>query len=116
MVSEDALVAAARAARERAIAPYSHFAVGSAVETADGAVVTGCNIENATYGLTVCAERVAMFKALSDGQRLFTRVVVVADTVGRVVLPPSEVQVGIMAAVVGVPVFLALIRRTGRAL
>jgi cytidine deaminase len=80
MATEEELVTAARAARERAIAPYSHFAVGAALETDDGAVVTGCNIENATFGLTLCAERVAMFKALSEGQHRFTRVAVVADT------------------------------------
>jgi cytidine deaminase len=80
MATEEQLVAAAREARERAVAPYSNFAVGCALETADGEIVTGCNIENATYGLTLCAERVAMFKALSDGRRPFTRVVVVADT------------------------------------
>jgi cytidine deaminase len=74
------LVAAARAARERAIATFSRFKVGAALETAGGEVVMGCNIENATYGLTVCAERVALLKALSDGHRDFTRVVVVADT------------------------------------
>jgi cytidine deaminase len=54
--------------------------VGAALETADGTIVTGCNVENATYGLTVCAERVAMLKALSDGHRRFRRVAVVADT------------------------------------
>lgn len=74
------LVAAARRARENADAAFSHFKVGAALETADGAVVTGCNIENATYGLTMCAERVAMFKALSDGHRAFTRIAIVADT------------------------------------
>ena len=74
------LVEAARRAREFADAGYSHFRVGAALEAADGTVVTGCNIENATYGLTVCAERVAMFKALSDGHRAFTRIAVVADT------------------------------------
>lgn len=74
------LVEAARAARERAIAPYSHFLVGAALETSDGTIITGCNIENASYGLTVCAERVALLKALSDGHRSFTRIVVVADT------------------------------------
>jgi cytidine deaminase len=74
------LVATAREARTRAIATFSGFQVGAALETAGGEVVTGCNIENATYGLTLCAERVALFKALSDGQREFTRVVVVADT------------------------------------
>jgi len=74
------LVDAARAARERAIAPYSRFKVGAALEMADGTVVTGCNIENATFGLTMCAERVALFKALSEGHRDVRRVVVVADT------------------------------------
>ena len=62
------------------MARYSHFKVGAALETADGDVITGCNIENATYGLTICAERVAMFKALSEGHRAFTRIAVVADT------------------------------------
>jgi cytidine deaminase len=74
------LVAAARRAREHADAPYSEFKVGAALETGNGAVVTGCNIENATYGLTICAERVAMFKALSEGHRVFTRIAIVADT------------------------------------
>ena len=76
----DRLVAAAREARERAIATYSGFKVGAALETADGTIVAGCNIENASYGLTICAERVAMFKALSEGHRTFTRIAVVADT------------------------------------
>jgi cytidine deaminase len=75
------LVRAARAARRRAHAAYSGFKVGAALETAGGIIVTGCNIENATYGLTLCAERVAMFKALSDGHRRFRRIAVVADTV-----------------------------------
>jgi cytidine deaminase len=75
-----ALVDAARRARQQAVATFSGFKVGAALETADGAVITGCNVENATYGLTICAERVAMFKALSEGHRSFTRVAVVADT------------------------------------
>src|SRR5512133_390911 len=74
------LVAIARQARERAHASYSHFKVGAALETADGRVFTGCNIENATYGLTICAERVAVFKAVSEGHETFTRIAVVADT------------------------------------
>jgi cytidine deaminase len=74
------LIDAARRARAHAVAPYSGFKVGAALETADGSIVTGCNIENASYGLTLCAERVAMFKALSEGHRRFTRVAVVADT------------------------------------
>jgi cytidine deaminase len=74
------LVAAARRAREHAEAAFSHFKVGAALQTGDGTVVTGCNVENATYGLTVCAERIAMFKALSEGHRVFTRIAIVADT------------------------------------
>jgi cytidine deaminase len=74
------LVAAARRAREHADAAFSHFKVGAALETADGTVVTGCNIENATFGLTTCAERVAMFKAISEGHRVFTRIAIVADS------------------------------------
>ena len=80
MAGSDELVAAARAARERAVADFSGFKVGAALETDTGEIITGCNIENATYGLTVCAERVAIFKALSEGKRSFTRIVVVADT------------------------------------
>jgi cytidine deaminase len=79
-VDDHALIDSARRARERAVAPYSTFKVGAALETDDGIVVTGCNIENSTYGLTVCAERVAVFKAVSEGQRRFTRIAIVADT------------------------------------
>jgi cytidine deaminase len=75
-----ALLTAARKARRHARAEYSGFKVGAALETADGTIVTGCNIENASYGLTLCAERVAMFKAISEGHRKFRRIVVVADT------------------------------------
>ena len=80
MAASDALVAAARAAREHAVADFSGFKVGAALETDSGEIITGCNIENATYGLTVCAERVAIFKALSEGKRAFKRIAVVADT------------------------------------
>ena len=80
MAASDKLVEAARAARRHAVADFSGFQVGAAVETSDGLIVTGCNIENASYGLTICAERVAIFKALSDGHRAFTQIVVVADT------------------------------------
>jgi cytidine deaminase len=73
------IVGAARRARENADAAFSSFKVGAALETTDGVIVTGCNVENATYGLGICAERVAMFKALSDGHRAFTRLAIVAD-------------------------------------
>jgi len=77
----DALVEAARRVRLNAAADFSGFQVGAALQAADGRVFTGCNVENATYGLTVCAERVAVFKAVSEGcRRSFTRVVVVANT------------------------------------
>jgi cytidine deaminase len=75
------LIQAARQARAHAHAAFSGFKVGAALETRTGEVITGCNIENATYGLTICAERVAMFKALSEGHRAFTRIAIVADTV-----------------------------------
>jgi cytidine deaminase len=75
-----ALVEAARAVRLHAHAPFSRFQVGAALLTKEGRVFTGCNVENATYGLTVCAERVAVWKAVSEGYRAFTRVAVVADT------------------------------------
>ena len=75
-----AVVAAAIAAREHAHAPYSHFKVGAALEDDHGSIFGGANIENSTYGLTLCAERVAIFKAVSEGARHFHRLVVVADT------------------------------------
>lgn len=80
------LTDAALAARENAHAPFSHFLVGAALEGADGRVFTGCNVENATYGLTVCAERVAVWKAISEGARKFQRIAVAADT--DVLTPP----------------------------
>jgi cytidine deaminase len=75
-----ALIEAARKVRLNAAAEFSHFQVGAALQATDGRIFTGCNVENATYGLTVCAERVAVFKAVSEGCRSFQRVVVVADT------------------------------------
>jgi cytidine deaminase len=80
MSATQVLLEAARAARLNAHAPFSKFRVGAALQTEDGKVITGCNVENATYGLTICAERVAMFKAISEGHRRFVRVAVVADT------------------------------------
>jgi cytidine deaminase len=82
----DALIAAALAVRENAFAPFSKFKVGAALEDADGGIHTGCNVENATYGLTVCAERVAVFKAISESARQFKRIAVAADT--ELLTPP----------------------------
>ncbi len=80
------LLDAALAARENAHAPFSKFKVGAAIEDQTGRIFTGCNVENATYGLTICAERVAVFKAISEGARKFTRIAVAADT--DVLTPP----------------------------
>jgi cytidine deaminase len=77
-VHRSELVAFAAAARKKAVAPYSRFKVGAALRTRTGEIVTGCNIENATYGLTVCAERTAIMKAVSEGLRDFDAIAVVA--------------------------------------
>ena len=78
--SLEQLVETAKTARLQSIAPFSNFLVGAAVKTEAGKVYTGCNVESASYGLTVCAERVAIWKALSEGERQFTELAVVADT------------------------------------
>lgn len=77
MEAPNDLVEAATAVRENAVATFSSFKVGSALRTDSGAIYTGCNVENATLGLTVCAERVALWKALSEGEKSFTEIVVV---------------------------------------
>lgn len=78
--SHNQLIETAAAARLQSLAPFSNFLVGAALQTKAGKVYTGCNVESASYGLTVCAERVAIWKALSEGERDFTDLVVVADT------------------------------------
>ena len=80
------LIARAAAARERAIAPFSGFRVGAALRTKNGKIYEGCNIENASFGLTVCAERVALLKALSEGDREFSDIAIVTDA--ATITPP----------------------------
>ncbi len=78
------LIKKAKAAKDKAYAPYSGFKVGAALETESGAIYTGCNVENSSFGLSMCAERVAIFKAVSEGERKFRRIAIVADTKGPV--------------------------------
>ena len=79
-MSMEELIVAAKGAREKAYVPYSNFKVGAAVLTQSGAIYTGCNVENASYGLCNCAERTAIFKAVSEGEREFVAIAIVADT------------------------------------
>jgi cytidine deaminase len=79
-VTNAQLIAAARAVRKNAWAPYSGFKVGAAILCEDGSVYAGCNVENVTFGLTTCAEQVAIMKAVSEGQRRFTRIAVVTGS------------------------------------
>lgn len=79
-MTNEALVAKAYEAMEYAYAPYSKFLVGAAILTADGKVYTGCNIENASYGATNCAERTAIFKAISEGEKDFVKIAVVSNS------------------------------------
>ena len=81
-MTDKELIEAARKYRENSYSPYSHFKVGAAVLTKHGKVYGGCNIENSSYGLTNCAERTAIFKAVSEGEREFAALAVIADTDG----------------------------------
>jgi len=80
LIDEDKLIALALEARKRAYCPYSDFPVGAALLATDGRVFSGCNVENASYGLTICAERVALFKAVSEGARDFTAIAIACGT------------------------------------
>ena len=86
MNNTENLIEKAKEARERAVAQFSNFKVGAALQAKNGEVFTGCNIENASYGLTMCAERVAIFKAISEGEREFSHLAVAADT--EILTPP----------------------------
>jgi cytidine deaminase len=106
MADFDALILAAKQARENAYAPFSNFRVGAAVRASSGRTYTGCNIENATLGLTICAERVAIFKAMSEGERDFDAIAVVTDVDG--LTPPCGACRQIIWEFCGdVPVLLA---------
>jgi len=86
VTEKDLLIEAAKQARENAHAPYSNFRVGAALRSTSGRIFGGCNVENATYGLTICAERVAIFKAVSEGEHGFSAIAVITDT--EVLTPP----------------------------
>ena len=75
-MTDQELLELAKKAAENSYSPYSHFPVGAALECADGTVFTGCNVENAAYGSTICAERTALVKAISEGQRSFTAIAI----------------------------------------
>ena len=106
-----ALVTAALAAREHAHAPYSKFLVGAALEDSAGRIHTGCNVENATYGLTVCAERVAVLKAISEGARQFRHIAIAADT--ETLTPPCGACRQILWEFCGdIPVILVNLSKT----
>jgi len=109
MSEYDALIAAAAKVRENAHAKFSNFKVGAALRTPSGKIYSGCNIENATYGLTVCAERTAIFKAISEGERKFDAIAVVTDT--DTLTPPCGACRQIIWEFCGdVPVILANLR------
>ncbi|MCC7306040.1 MAG: cytidine deaminase [Acidobacteria bacterium] len=104
--TDEDLINAAHGVRENAFAPYSNFKVGAAVETDEGNIYTGCNVESASYGLTVCAERVAIWKGISRGEKKFGRIAVVVDT--EDLTPPCGVCRQIIWEFCGdVPVILA---------
>ena len=108
-ISQEQLIEAATRARDCALARYSNFCVGCAIEAVDGTVFSGCNIESAAYELTMCAERVTIWKALSEGARKFRRVVVVADT-ERLTPPCGACRQLIWEFCGDVPVLLANLR------
>jgi cytidine deaminase len=109
LVSEGQVIEAATRARDCALARYSNFCVGAAIEADDGRIFSGCNIESAAYELTMCAERVTIWKALSEGARRFRRVAVVADT-ERLTPPCGACRQLIWEFCGDVPVVLANLR------
>ena len=106
MAEYDSLISAARQARENAHAPFSNFRVGAALRGKSGRIFAGCNVENASYGLTCCAERVAIFKAVSEGERGFEAIAVVTDA--EILTPPCGACRQVIWELCGeIPVILA---------
>jgi cytidine deaminase len=115
-MTPEKLVALALEARERAYTPYSGFAVGAALLCADGSVYQGCNIENAAFGPTVCAERVAVFKAVSEGKRDFAAIAVAGGRAGQDVtglFPPCGVCRQVLREFCGLDFPLYLVKENG---
>jgi cytidine deaminase len=106
MSDDQSLILAAKQSRDNAHAPYSNFRVGAALRASSGRIFGGCNVENSTYGLTVCAERIAIFKALSEGERNFDAIAVVTDT-DRLTPPCGACRQLIWEFCGNVPVILA---------
>lgn len=108
------LIRQAMEARKMAYAPYSGFFVGAALECKDGTVYTGCNIENASFSPTNCAERTAFFKAVSEGQREFRRIAIVGGKEGEMVAPsPCGVCLQVMAEFCEAARFEIIMARSG---
>jgi cytidine deaminase len=105
----DPLIATAKQARENAHVKFSNFKVGAGLRASSGKIYGGCNVENATYGLTVCAERVAIFKAISEGERKFDAIAVVTDT-DALTLPCGACRQLIWEFCGDVPVILSNLR------
>ena len=106
------LIELARQARELAYAPYSKFKVGAVVESSDGRVFTGCNVENSSYSLTMCAERVALGKAVSEGGRDFVRMAVIADAHAPV--PPCGACRQVISELCGKQVEIVMVNLQGQ--
>lgn len=111
-MTKQALCAAAQAMLERSYAPYSHFPVGAALECADGSVFTGCNIENAAFSPSICAERTAVAKAVSEGHRDFVRIAVAGST--EQFCPPCGVCRQVLAEFAGDRLEVLLVNRSGQ--
>ena len=103
----EVLIQAAINAREKAYAPYSDFKVGAAVATTDGKVYSGCNVENASYGITCCAERVALFKAVSEGSKIFKAVAIVYDKDKNLARPCGACRQAILEFGDNIPIIMA---------